>query len=573
MSSGDAPVDKHSIPLEDLNNLIGNTKPDAQKRPPDFDDVLDIVGSTSTYQRFILYGILLPLAIFESLFSINLWFLLDEPNHWCNVPNNGSKPENLDTWKNLTIPREDNGDFSKCKMFDSNHSIISCTNGWEYDFETVNYQSIVTDYDWVCDKSQQATWVYTGTNVGRALSTFILGYLADKIGRKPVFIITLLLFSVGRAVSLYFAHDVWLFMFLSLVTGMAAPMFTISINTIGVELSGKDYRAWIFCFTWMAVVVGLALVPSLTYVTGNWFVLGWTTILMGSLSYLLLPWIPESPRWLLSIGKIEEVHKILKNIAKWNGTSDKISDDKMLEMLREAENSQREQKMREGESVLKLFSKRRVAVRTLIITFAWVMNGLVFHGLNLNSLNLHGHRYLNFFLVILMEVPGGFFGGMLTDKFGRRWMQVIFFFFCGIACSIASYFSAVGSSDNTTSTLAVIISANVAKFAITMSFLVIYIQATELFPTPFRTTGSGLASTTSSITIILVPYIVYAGKTSITTPWIVSALMSFAGMVAAAFIPETVNHNLPETLEEAENFGRGRKFWSFHLPKPNKQQY
>ncbi|ODM94865.1 Organic cation transporter 1 [Orchesella cincta] len=557
-------VDKNNIQLEDIkSSFIGS---DRHKRLRDFDDVLEIVGSTSTYQRFFLYGILLPLSIFESIFAINLWFLMDEPNHWCNVPRD--QEENLNLWKNLTIPREKNGDFSKCKMFGPNDSTISCTAGWEYDFNTVDYHSIVTDYDWVCDKSHYATWVYTATNIGRALGTFLLGFLADKIGRKPVFIITLVLYSVGRAVSLYFAHHVWIFMLLSVVTGMAAPMFAISANTIGVELSGKDYRAWIYSFTWMAVVVGLAIVPVLAYLVPNWFILGWVTILMGSLSYLLLPWIPESPRWLLSVGKIEKVQEILKNIAKWNGTSDKISDEEMLEMLREAETYQREQKLREGESVLKLFSNRTVAIRTLIITFAWVMNGLVFHGLNLNSLNLHGHRYLNFFLVVLMEVPGGFFGGILTDKFGRRWMQVLFFLVCGIACSAASYFSAIGSVDDTTSTLSVIISANLAKFAITMSFLVIYIQATELFPTPFRTTGSGLASTTSSITIILVPYIVYTGKTSMTTPWIVSSLMSYAGMIAAAFIPETVNHNLPETLEEAGNFGKGRKFWSFHLPKP-----
>ncbi|CAL8072316.1 unnamed protein product [Orchesella dallaii] len=570
MSSQSSPVDKDSIPLEDLNKLIDNTKPDAKKRPRDFDDVLEIVGSTSTYQRFILYGILLPLSIFEALFSINLWFLMDEPNHWCNVPNNGSKPENLDSWKNLTIPREENGDFSKCKMFDSNHSIISCTNGWEYDFETVNYQSIVTDYDWVCDKSQQATWVYTGTNIGRAVSTFILGYLADKVGRKPVFIITLLLFSVGRAVSLFFAHDVWIFVLLAVISGMAAPMFAISCNTIALELSGKDFRAWIYAATWMAVAIGLAVVPSLVYVTGNWFVLGWTTILIGSLSYLLLPWMPESPRWLLSVGKIEEVQKILKNIAKWNGTTDKINDDEMFEMLREAEASQKEQRMKEGTGVLKLFSTRRLAVRTLIITLAWVLSGLVSHGIQLNSLNLHGHRFLNFSLIVLMELPGGFFGGILIDKFGRRWMQVTFYFVCFISCTVAAYFSAIGSSDDIVSTLVVIICANVAKLAITMSFLATYLQAMELFPTPFRTTGSGFASTISSFTIILVPYIVFTGKSSMTTPWIVSAIISFAGMVCTSFMPETVNHNLPETLEEAENFGKGRKFWSFQLTGPNK---
>jgi len=76
--------------------------------------------------------------------------------------------------------REENGDFSKCKMFGPNHSIVPCSAGWEYDFSTADYHSIVTDFDWVCDKSQQATWAFTATNVGRALGTCVLGFLADK---------------------------------------------------------------------------------------------------------------------------------------------------------------------------------------------------------------------------------------------------------------------------------------------------------------------------------------------------------------------------------------------------------
>ncbi|ODM89402.1 Organic cation transporter 1 [Orchesella cincta] len=558
-------VDENNIPLENRKgSLVGS---DGHKKPRDFDDVLEIVGSTSNYQRFFLYAILLPLSIFEAFFGFLLWFLVDSPDHWCNVPRNASQEENLDLWKNRTIPREPNGDFSKCKMFGPNDTTISCNAGWEYDFSTVDYHSIVTDYDWVCDKSHYATWVYTAGNIGNVIGTFVLGHLADKIGRKPVFIITLVLFSAGRAVSLFFANDIWMFMLLSMIVSTAAPMFAISCNTIGLELCGQDYRAWIYSVTWMAIAIASPIVPCLTYLVPNWFLLGWVTILMGSLSYVLLPWMPESPRWLLSVGKIDKVQEIMKMVAKWNGTSDKINDEEMLEMLREAEATQLKQKETEGQTVLKLFYNRRMAMRTLIIMFVWAMNGLVTYGLVLNSLNLHGHRYLNFTLGILMEVPGGLFGAYLAEKFGRRWTQVLSFLVCAVACTTGSYYSAMGSADDTFATIAVITSSNIAKFAVTMSFLVIHLQATELFPTPFRTTGSGLASTTSSITLILVPYIVYSGKSSLTTPWIISAVLSYAGTIAAACIPETVNHNLPETLEEAANFGKGRKFWSFYLPK------
>lgn len=47
------------------------------------------------------------------------------------------------------------------------------------------------------------------------------------------------------------------------------------------------------------------------------------------------------------------------------------------------------------------------------------------------------------------------------------------------------------------------------RFAITLTFLVVYLQATEIFPTQLRSTGSGFASTMGSIIGIFTPYIVY----------------------------------------------------------------
>lgn len=41
------------------------------------------------------------------------------------------------------------------------------------------------------------------------------------------------------------------------------------------------------------------------------------------------------------------------------------------------------------------------------------------------------------------------------------------------------------------------------------------------------------------------------------------ASLSIAGMIASSFLPETFRQTLPETIEGANNFGKGNKFWSF----------
>jgi len=47
------------------------------------------------------------------------------------------------------------------------------------------------------------------------------------------------------------------------------------------------------------------------------------------------------------------------------------------------------------------------------------------------------------------------------------------------------------------------------RFCVTLTFLVVYLQGTEIFPTQLRSTGSGFASTTSSAIGITGPYLVY----------------------------------------------------------------
>ena len=61
------------------------------------------------------------------------------------------------------------------------------------------------------------------------------------------------------------------------------------------------------------------------------------------------------------------------------------------------------------------------------------MNSLIYYGVTLNSSNLGGNQFVNFFILAVIEVPAGYLGGVFADKIGRRWTQVIFFFFCGVS--------------------------------------------------------------------------------------------------------------------------------------------
>lgn len=48
------------------------------------------------------------------------------------------------------------------------------------------------------------------------------------------------------------------------------------------------------------------------------------------------------------------------------------------------------------------------------------------------------------------------------------------------------------------------------RFCVTLTFLVVFLQATELFPTYLRSTGYSVASTTGAVLGIFGPHIVFA---------------------------------------------------------------
>jgi OCT family organic cation transporter-like MFS transporter 4/5 len=199
-----------------------------------------------------------------------------------------------------------------------------------------------------------------------------------------------------------------------------------------------------------------------------------------------------------------------------------------------------------------------LARNTLLITVAWAMNNIIYYGITLNATNLSGNQFVNFFLLAIIEVPSGYFGGVLADKMGRRWTQVLFFLLCAVTCIL----SAIGSVHEHLKVL-VIISIVIAKFAVTLTFLVVYMQGTEIFPTQLRTTGSGFASTMACATSIVAPYMIYLGKLNVSAPYLFLAAMAFVGLISSAFLPETLDQKLPETIEEAVEFGKDEKFWSF----------
>ncbi|CAG7696957.1 unnamed protein product [Allacma fusca] len=539
------------VELEPLKQEIGNSK-----NIKDFDEILDIVGAQGRYQKFLLYAVMCPIAALEPFLTLNTIFMLFEPEHWCQVPGRLNETS-LDAWKNSTLPMEIGPDgqlrYSRCSMYDEQGGVTDCLNGWEFD--KADYDStIATDYNWVCEHSHYSTDAFTIAAVGNVAGTILFGQAADMYGRKPIFFLSMIINIFFRVVSIHVPQYVWGFMAMQFLVGSAFPAMFITPTMITAEITDTDYRAWVYSLVWMVWVAGMAFLPYVAWVLRSWYTIGLATSIPGVLVLLYLKLIPESPRWLVSVGKVKEAAEIILQIAKENGTSDKITPAQLDSMLKQLVAKQ-EKATRVG--VWTLFSRKRLALNTVLLTISWSMNVLVYYGITLNTTQMAGNQFVNFFILSIIELPSGYLGGVLADKLGRRWTQVVFFLGCALSCFAAGlgvthpelyYFN----------TLCVI----VAKFAITLTFLVVYLQGTEILPTPVRSTGSGFASTIASALGIMGPSIVSLGKFHLGAPYHTMGALSIVGMVASSFLPETLRQKLPETIEDASKFGRDNKFWS-----------
>merc|ERR1719414_2385276 len=124
--------------------------------------------------------------------------------------------------------------------------------------------------------------------------------------------------------------------------------------------------------------------------------------------------IPESPRWLVTVGKMEEAKKVLIEIAETNGAEIPSDMDEKLKSVIE-EHSET------AYGYVSLFKNWQMAKRTVCVTIAFTASAFVYYQLVINIGNMAGNTFLNMFLLGLVEGPGCVLGVYLSDKIGRRW--------------------------------------------------------------------------------------------------------------------------------------------------------
>lgn len=169
----------------------------------------------------------------------------------------------------------------------------------------------------------------------------------------------------------------------------------------------------------------------------------WRTFILvvypPSLLFLLyIYFLPESIRWLLSKGRMEDAVEIINKAAKMNNVT--LSDE-TLRQLQEAKVPADEKKEAEEEAGLWMQVLRSpiIMTRLAICSWWWITCTFVFYGLAINSVSLAGDKYTNYMLVVSVEVIAVVTNALVLDRIGRKRTLLIAYVVCGISCVVITF--------------------------------------------------------------------------------------------------------------------------------------
>ncbi|XP_026678272.1 facilitated trehalose transporter Tret1-like [Diaphorina citri] len=163
---------------------------------------------------------------------------------------------------------------------------------------------------------EESSWVGSILYLFHPVGAVISGYLMDLIGRKKVMIIVCIPFFVGW-LMLYYAESVFLIMVGTILMGIGIGFCQGPIISYLGEVCEPRIRGSLTLISGVAGNKGI-LVIYFVNAFADWR----TTCLISSifpvLAIIMLVFLPESPTWLISKGKLAEAEQSLRWLRGWS---------------------------------------------------------------------------------------------------------------------------------------------------------------------------------------------------------------------------------------------------------------
>ena len=377
-----------------------------------------------------------------------------------------------------------------------------------FDFALIGFVLAFFVKDWHLTFGQSGAILFA-SGVASIPGGIFFGWLGDKIGRRTVFLMMILILSLGTGVTALAPEGGWLF--------IAAMRFIVGLGVGGLaavdlpllqEFVPAAKRGWISGLSIGLLPLGPLLAALLSATLGA--TIGWrglfaVGLVPAAFAFVIRLWVPESPRWLHTQGHFMEARRSLA----WALNVDP-EDIRLPVTLPEPQRA----------SWLGLFKYPRSIVAGMLTGLSSTgAVGVSLWGATLLVLVLKvtpaEAAYLSVW-ISLVGIPGRALGAWMSDAIGRRWAGVLLAVGAGCSMTLAGYLH--DYYIGTASLFLVLLMVN--SFFANASFSVVFPYMAELWPAKLRASGFGLVYGASNVAKFIGPagLAVIAGASNYVNP-------------------------------------------------------
>lgn len=392
----------------------------------------------------------------------------------------------------------------------------------------------------------QIGWLISVGYLGQFVGALLFGGLAERYGRvRSAAGATALMSVMSLACAL--AGNFPALLLLRLVQGIGVggemPVAAVYIN----ELSKAHGRGRFFLLYEMIFPIGLMMtgqIGALVVPTLGWQVMFLIGGVPGLVIAGLLLRLRESPRWLITRGRVDEAERIIEEIEASAPQNPSTSEPEHRTTAPEHPSTREPSRTRWSELLSSMYRGRTLVAWTLWASAYFVTNGLNnwmptlynrVYGLPLDQALRAGTLTNIAQVVILLGCA------FAIDRVGRRRWVTICFIAGGLLLAALGSFAA-------NSVTAVIVLVTAAYGIVGSVNAVLYLYTPEIYPTRMRAIGTGAATCwlrlASAAGPVMVGYFVAASGTG--AVFLMFAAAGLIGAAAGAFMLETRNRRLEE---------------------------
>lgn len=335
---------------------------------------------------------------------------------------------------------------------------------------------------------------------GEFVGSIASGYVADRFGRKTVFLYDLLIFGIGMLVAGFMSNAALIAVFV-FIGGIGVGGEFPVVDTYTTEMFPGRHRGRRMATVYTIAVLAAPIMATLAYLVSHpspgpysWRILFWIMGAAAVVVWIIRFRVPESPRWYESRGRHEEAAKLIGEIEQ------RVMRDSNLTELPPVDEPvhvpAHQSRYRD------IFAPDVRKKTIMMLVFQFFQSGIFYGFTSLApTLLLHKGITLVHTLTFSMIIYAGFFVGSIVnifiiDKIERKWGIVGSAIIAGV---LGTVFATVPSVVVTV-VLGFLVTFTLWQFS---NFLHTY-QA-EIFPTRVRSTAAGTVYSVSRIsTSILV---------------------------------------------------------------------